>query len=53
MSQAAENLQNNPQIRVVEEEQPADVLNIRGGSDEEADDDMEDDEEYKSCEDQL
>ena len=38
-----------PQIRVLQESN--DVLNIRGESDEEADDDMEDDEEFKSCED--
>ena len=37
------------QIRVQQESN--DVLNIRGESDEEADDDMEDEEEFKSCED--
>ena len=38
-----------PQIRVQQESN--DVLNIRGESDEEADDDMEEEEEFKSCED--
>ena len=38
-----------PQIRV--QQISNDVLNIRGESDEEADDDMEDEEEIKSCED--
>ena len=38
-----------PQTRMQQESN--DVLNIRGESDEEADDDMEEEEEFKSCED--
>ena len=39
----------HPQIRMQQESK--DVLNIRGESDEEADDDMEEEEEFKSCKD--
>ena len=37
--------------QIVVQQPPEDILNIRNESDYDADDDMEDEEEYKSCED--